>query len=91
MAYLKVPNDRLKTPLSKLPPPNDPETEKEALDAIVKAVQDADGDAVVLVDVCTIRHYVRDEVTDFFQKTQFPVYTGAATDRLGGVWPADPS
>jgi pyruvate decarboxylase len=76
IAYEKVPSGRLKTPLSPLVLHNDPDTEKFVIDEIVKLVEAADGDVIVLVDVCTIRHRVREEVEELIKRTQFPTYSG---------------
>ncbi|KAI5988997.1 thiamine diphosphate-binding protein [Pisolithus albus] len=70
----KVPAKHLKVPLLRAPPPNDPEVEAYVLDEIIKLVKDAGQDVVILVDACTIRHGVRDEVVDLVNKTQYPVY-----------------
>lgn len=67
--------------------------EAYVLDTICKQFEDALGDAVVLVDACTIRHDVRKEVNLFLRKTGFPVYAApmgrTAVDenyeRYGGV------
>jgi pyruvate decarboxylase len=56
------------------PPHNASNVESYVLDIICKQFEDAGGDAVVLVDACTIRHNVREEVNDFLRKTGFPVY-----------------
>jgi pyruvate decarboxylase len=59
-----------------IPPPNEEETEKFVIDEIVKLVKEADEDVIILVDACTIRHYVRAEVTELIEKTNFSTYTG---------------
>jgi pyruvate decarboxylase len=76
IAYEKVSAARLKAPLSVIPPPNEEETEKFVIDEIVKLVKEADEDVIILVDACTIRHYVRAEVTELIEKTNFSTYTG---------------
>jgi pyruvate decarboxylase len=43
---------------------------------IVKLVKEAEENVVILVDACTIRHYVREEVAELAEKTHFPVYSG---------------
>jgi pyruvate decarboxylase len=72
-----VPSGRLNTPLTSIPPENDPEVEDWVKDEIVRLVKEANGDVIILVDACTIRHYVRDEVDELARKTHFPVYSGA--------------
>jgi pyruvate decarboxylase len=71
-----VPSGRLKTPLKSIPPPNDAETEEWVIKEIVKLVKEAEENVVILVDACTIRHYVREEVSELAEKTHFPVYSG---------------
>lgn len=63
------------------------------VDEIQKLVEAADGDVIILVDACAIRHDAVDEVTELVKKTQFPVYCApmgkTAVDegyeRYGGV------
>lgn len=82
IVYEKVPSGRLNTPLTFLPPPNDPETESFVLNEIVRMVKEANGDVIILVDACTIRHYVREEVDELIRKTHFPVYSGAYSENV---------
>lgn len=101
-AYLMLPTDlvhdqisskRLRTPLNVQPPQNDPEVESFVLDEIMKLVEDADRDIVILLDACSIRHDVRKEVLDLVQKTHLPVYAAPMGktaipedyERYGGV------
>ncbi|OJA07786.1 hypothetical protein AZE42_06734, partial [Rhizopogon vesiculosus] len=70
----KIPAKRLKVALSRTPPANNPDVENYVLDEIVKLVDDAKQDVVILVDACAIRQGVRQEVNDLLTKTQFPVY-----------------
>lgn len=101
--YLSLPTDlvsaeissaRLRIPLTRNLPPNVPNVESYVLDAICKQFEEAAGDAIVLVDACTIRHSVRKEVNEFLRKTGFPVYATpmgrTAVDenyeRYGGVY-----
>lgn len=101
-AYLMLPTDivherisskRLLTPLNLQPPENDPESEDFVCDEIAKLVDAAEGDVIVLVDACTIRHNVKDETLALLEKTKFPVYaapmgkTAVPEDyeRYGGV------
>jgi pyruvate decarboxylase len=93
IVYEKVPSGRLNTPLSHLPPPNDPETEEFVIKEIVRMVKEVEGNAIVLVDACTVRHYVRKEVEELVKRTGLPVYTtpmgktaiSEDTPRFGGV------
>lgn len=75
VVYQKVSAERLKTPLSRLPPPNDLEVEAYVLDEIMKLVDEADGDTIILVDACATRHDARKEVRELALKTKFPVYS----------------
>jgi len=94
IAYEKVPSGRLKTPLKSIPPPNDAETEEWVIKEIVKLVKEAEENVVILVDACTIRHYVREEVAELAEKTHFPVYSAPMGktaiseqhNRYGGVY-----
>lgn len=89
----KIPAKRLKVALSRIPPANDPDVEKYVLDEIVKLVDDAKQDVVILVDACAIRHDLRQEVNDLLTKTLFPVYAAPMGktavseehERYGGV------
>ncbi|EGN98011.1 hypothetical protein SERLA73DRAFT_182846 [Serpula lacrymans var. lacrymans S7.3] len=90
----KVPAGRLEVPLSRTPPPNNPDVEKFVLDEIVKLVDSADQDIIILVDACAIRHNVRQEVDDLLTRTQFPVYAAPMGktavsenhNRYGGIY-----
>lgn len=62
--------------MAKLPPPNDADTEAFVIKDIVRLIKEAKGDVIVLIDACTIRHYVRSEVDELLRKTHFPVYSG---------------
>ncbi|ESK94985.1 pyruvate decarboxylase [Moniliophthora roreri MCA 2997] len=94
LVYMKISSERLKVPIPHLPPVNEPEAEAFVLDEIVKMVDEADNDVIVLVDACAIRHDVRHEVHDLIKKTQFPVYSApmgkTAVDedyeRYGGIY-----
>jgi len=94
IVYEKVPSGRLNTPLNKIPPPNDPEVEDWIVSEIVRLVKEVDGDVIVLIDACTIRHYVREEVDALVNKTHFPVYSAPmgktavseTNPRFGGVY-----
>jgi pyruvate decarboxylase len=75
LAYTLIPSGRLSTPLTRLPTPNDTQTEKFVLDSIVKLCEDSKGDAIVLVDAGTIRHDVREEVKELVRAWKVPVYS----------------
>ena len=93
MVSEKIPAKRLKTPLSRTLPPNDPEVEEFVLAEITKAIDDAGGNIVILVDACVSRHDVQDEVKELATATRFPVYAAPMGkcavseqyDRYGGV------
>ena len=75
----KIPAIGLNTPLNLVPPENEPETEAYVLDEIVRLVEEAaqgeeKGEVVVLVDVCTVRHHVKQEVEELVKKVKFPVF-----------------
>ncbi|KAG6866293.1 hypothetical protein C0991_006389 [Blastosporella zonata] len=90
----KISTERLRTPLTRSPPHNDPQIESFVLDLVVKQFEQAQGDAVILVDACTIRHDTRDELKEFLEETKFPVYStpmGKTAvdenyDRYGGIY-----
>ncbi|KAJ7601083.1 pyruvate decarboxylase THI3 [Mycena floridula] len=94
IVYEKISSERLKIPLSRIPPSNDPDTENFVLDEIEKLVDAADGDVIILVDACAIRHDVRDEVLELAKKTQYPVYAAPmgktsiseSYERYGGIY-----
>jgi pyruvate decarboxylase len=93
IAFEKISAADLQTPLTRHPPVNDTDVEKFVLDEIVRLVEEADQDVVVLVDACAIRHDVRHELQELLEKTKFPVYSapmgkGAVNEqyeRYGGV------
>ncbi|KAJ7935574.1 thiamine diphosphate-binding protein [Mycena leptocephala] len=94
LVFKKISSERLKIPLSRLPPPNDPEMEEFVLDEIVKLVENAADDIVILVDACAIRHDVRDEVNELITRTGYPVYSAPMGktavsenyERYGGIY-----
>ncbi|KZT42636.1 pyruvate decarboxylase [Sistotremastrum suecicum HHB10207 ss-3] len=94
IAKAKISSDGLKTPLVRHTPPNDPGAESFVLDEIVKLVELAEGKVVVLVDACTIRHDVKDEVHDLLAKTHYPVFSAPmgktavneSYERYGGIF-----
>jgi TPP-dependent 2-oxoacid decarboxylase len=74
MVTQEISSERLKIPLSRSHPLNDHDTEKFVIDLIAERVKEAEGDVVVIVDACVIRHDVRKEVLDLLKETGFPVY-----------------
>ncbi|KAF9565691.1 pyruvate decarboxylase THI3 [Agrocybe pediades] len=94
MVLQEISSERLQIPLSNAPPPNAPTKEEFVIETIHERVKEADGDVVVLVDACVIRHGVRKEVKEFLKETGFPVYATpmgkTAVDenynRYGGIY-----
>ncbi|KAF8158340.1 thiamine diphosphate-binding protein [Crassisporium funariophilum] len=94
MVYPEISSERLSIPLSRDPPTNHPQTEDFVVALINERVSEAEGDVVVLVDACVIRHGVRNEVVQFLKATGFPVYATpmgkTAVDenynRYGGIY-----
>ncbi|KAK2465234.1 hypothetical protein APHAL10511_002588 [Amanita phalloides] len=94
LIYEKISNERLQTPLSRHLPPNDPGVEDFVMDLIYDKIRSANGDVVVLVDACAVRHDVREELRDLLKVTKFPVYAApmgkTAVDedyeRYGGIY-----
>ena len=93
LVFETISSDRLKIPLSRTHPPNNPEVEKFVLDQILELVEEAKGDVIFLIDACAIRHDVRVEVDELIKKTGFPVYSAPMGktavsenyERYGGV------
>lgn len=89
----KISSEPLHTPLSRDLPPNDPHVEDFVLDLIHDKIKEANGDVIVLVDACAIRHDVQKELRELLEATKFPVYaapmgkTAVSEDyeRYGGV------
>ncbi|CAK5270255.1 unnamed protein product [Mycena citricolor] len=94
IAFTKISSERLKIPLSRLPPPNAPDVEAFVLDEIAKLVKEADDDVVFLIDACAIRHDLRKETNDLIVKTGYPVYSAPMGktavpenyERYGGIY-----
>ncbi|KAI0821959.1 pyruvate decarboxylase [Trametes gibbosa] len=94
IAYTRISASRLHTPLSIEPPLNDSETEEFVLDEIIRLVEEAQNDAIILVDACSVRHGVKKEVEELYKRTGFPVYSApmgksvvAETyERYGGIY-----
>ncbi|KAH9971927.1 pyruvate decarboxylase [Lactifluus volemus] len=92
--FTKIPRGKLDTPLSAMPLQNDPATEEFVLNEIQQLVEKAGSEVIILVDACTIRHDVTEEVWDLIQRTGFPVYSapmGKAaisedSERFGGIY-----
>jgi pyruvate decarboxylase len=91
--FEKISSERLKIPLSRTQPPNDPEIEEFVVGEILKLVASAQDDVIILVDACAIRHDAREEVNELIKKTGFPVYSAPmgktavseTYERYGGV------
>ncbi|KAF8195372.1 pyruvate decarboxylase THI3 [Pholiota molesta] len=94
MVYQKISSERLQIPLSPILPPNDSEKEAFVIDHIYNRVKEAEGDVVIIVDACVIRHGVRKEVATFLKETSFPVYATPMgktavdenNERYGGIY-----
>ncbi|KAG5638175.1 hypothetical protein H0H81_001472 [Sphagnurus paluster] len=93
LVQMEISSERLRIPLTRTAPHNNPQEESFVIDQVVKQFEIAGGDVVVLVDACAIRHDVREELNEFLRKTGFPVYAApmgkTAVDenyeRYGGV------
>ncbi|EJC98857.1 pyruvate decarboxylase [Fomitiporia mediterranea MF3/22] len=94
LVYAKIPSGRLLTPLPTSPSPNDPDVEKFVLTEILNLIKEAEGEVVILVDACAIRHHVMEETRELVRRTGFPVYSapmgkGVVTEsdeRYGGIY-----
>jgi TPP-dependent 2-oxoacid decarboxylase len=73
--YEKIPRGRLDTPLRPIRQKTDLAEEEFVLDEIQLLVEKAGPEVIILVDACTIRHDVKEEVWDLIQRTGFPVYS----------------
>lgn len=93
-----IPSASLATPLKSTQPDNEAATEKFVLKEIAKLAKLAQTEGeqdgiVILLDACSIRHHVRDEVKELCEKTGFPVYAAPmgktaiseSWERYGGV------
>lgn len=69
-----IPTKSLQVSLSRALPVNNPEVEAYVLNEIVKLIEEVHYNVVVLVDACTIRHDVRQEVNELIDKTHFALY-----------------
>ncbi len=89
----EVPASLLKKPLDLSLQPNDPESEEEVVETILKMVSKAKN-PIVLVDACAGRHNVKEETAQLIDITQFPVYVtpmgkgnfNEHNPRFGGVY-----
>jgi pyruvate decarboxylase len=89
----KIPRGRLKTPLRPIRQVTDIAEEDFVLGEIQRLVEKAGHEVVILVDACTIRHDVKEEVWELAQRTGFPVYSAPMGktavpedyERYGGV------
>lgn len=94
LVFQKISSDRLKIPLSRFPPPNEVDAETFVIDEIQRLIDQAQGDVVILLDACSIRHDAREEVKELITKTQFPVYSAPMAktavsenyERYGGIY-----
>jgi len=94
LVYERISAARLQTPLSCKAPENDKEIEDYVIDEIVKLVEKADGDVVVIVDACAVRHGVKKEVRELLEETHFPIYASPmgktaineSYERYGGIY-----
>ncbi|KAH8108688.1 pyruvate decarboxylase [Phellopilus nigrolimitatus] len=94
LVYMSIPSGRLLAPLPVTPPPNDKDTQEFVLNEILALVKEAQGDAVILVDACAIRHHVIEETRELVERSGFPVFSapmGKGTvweghDRYGGIY-----
>ncbi|CAJ2508582.1 Uu.00g136080.m01.CDS01 [Anthostomella pinea] len=98
MVARKVEGARLDEQIDLREPPNDEGKENYVVDVVLKYLHAAKN-PVVLVDACAIRHRVLDEVHDFIEKTQLPVFVtpmgkGAINEShpsFGGVYSGNAS
>lgn len=75
MVLQEVSSERLQIPLSPHRPANDPIVEQFVVDRIHDLVKEAEGDVVILVDACVVRHGAKKEVIELLKETCFPVYS----------------
>lgn len=93
LVHEQVSSKRLKTPLNVEPPENDADIENFVLDEIVKLIDQAEQEVVILVDACAIRHGAKKEVAELVEKSHFPIYAAPMGktaipedyERYGGV------
>jgi pyruvate decarboxylase len=75
IAHTEISSARLGIPLERHISSNDADVERFVLDEIVKLIEAAGRDIVILVDACAIRHDVRAELGELLVKTGYPVYS----------------
>lgn len=93
MVEKKIEGARLDTEIDLSEPENDPDREDYIVDVVLRYLHGAKN-PVVLVDACTIRHRVTEEVKRFIEKTKLPVFVtpmgkGAfdeTSEHYGGVY-----
>ena len=93
VVHMKISSKRLQQPLDLERPINNPEVEQFVLDEIVKLIEDAKHETIILVDACAVRHGVKKEVAELVRRTGFPVYSAPMGktsfdeqyERYGGV------
>lgn len=98
MVQVKVEGARLETPIDMSEPENKQDEEDFVVDEVLKAIAGAKK-PIILVDACTIRHRVVDEVHELIDKTNLPVFVtpmgkGAVNEthvNYGGVYAGDGS
>jgi len=73
MIQKKIEGERLKTPIDLAFPTNDLARENYVVDVVLKYLHAAKN-PIILVDACTIRHRVLEEVHDLIEKTNLPVF-----------------
>ncbi|KAJ7209307.1 thiamine diphosphate-binding protein [Mycena pura] len=94
LVFEKISSERLRIPLSRTQPPNDPDVAAFVVEEVVRLVQSAKEDVVILVDVCAVRHDAQAEVNELVVKTGFPVYAAPMGktavsenyERYGGIY-----
>ncbi|KAJ3781340.1 pyruvate decarboxylase [Lentinula aff. detonsa] len=94
VAYIKISHERLSVPLPRLPAQNHSLGEAVVIEEILKLVEQAQGDVVVLVDVGAVRYNAVEEVKAFVETAGFAVYASPmgksviseAYERYGGLY-----
>ncbi|CCE82778.1 Piso0_002524 [Millerozyma farinosa CBS 7064] len=84
---LTVPASLLDTPIDLSLYPNPKETEEEAVEAILRLVENSTN-PIIVVDACCSRHRCKEEARKLVEVTQFPVFStplGKGTIDEGGV------
>ncbi|KAJ3726399.1 DHS-like NAD/FAD-binding domain-containing protein, partial [Lentinula guzmanii] len=94
VTYIKISHERPSVPLPRLPVPNKRLGEAAVIEEIVKLVEQAQGDVVVLADVGAVRYNAVEEVKAFVETAGFAVYASPmgksviseAYERYGGLY-----